>query len=433
MNFKMGISDWIKHGWDAFLGRDPTPTSSYSGGYFYGSRPDRPRFHGGNEKSIITAVYNRIAVDAAAIDIKHVITDDNGSFLENKKSGLNNCLTVEANLDQTSRSLIRSVVINMLDCGSVAIVPTVTTTFPRNPGAFDIEEMRAAKIVEYKPQSVVVNIYNPHTGNHENKEFDKRFVAIIENPFYAVMNEPSSTMQRLIRKLALVDRVDEEAGSGKLDLIIQLPYVVKTQQRRIQAEHRRKDIETQLEGSKYGIAYTDGTERITQLNRPINGTLHDQVEYLTNQLYSQLSITQDIMRGTANSEAMQNYYSRTIEPILSAIVDELTRKFLTKTARTQHQAIMFFRDPFELVPVEQLADIADRFTRNAILSSNEVRAIVGYKAVDTPEANALMNKNIKQPGSMPNPYGDEYDDGGYDDSGDTESSSYDDGSDYDSY
>ncbi len=397
----MGVTDWIKHGWDAFLGRDPTGSTSFDGGYFYGSRPDRPRFHGGNERSITTAVYNRIAVDAAAIDIKHVITDENGSFLENKRSALNTCLTIEANLDQTGSSLIRSAVINMLDSGSVAIVPTVTTTFPQNPGAFDVEEMRVAKIVDYRPQTIVVNIYNPHTGKHENREFDKRFVAIIENPFYAVMNESSSTMQRLIKKLALLDHIDEETGAGKLDLIIQLPYVVKTPQRRLQAENRRKDIETQLSGSKYGIAYTDGTERITQLNRPISNTLNEQVEYLTQQLYAQLSITEEIMNGTANAAVMQNYYSRTIEPILSAITDELTRKFLTKTARTQHQAIMFFRDPFELVPVDQLADIADRFTRNAILSSNEVRAIVGYKAVDTPEANALMNKNIKQDGDMP--------------------------------
>lgn len=397
----MGVTDWIKHGWDAFLGRDPTGSTSFDGGYFYGSRPDRPRFHGGNERSITTAVYNRIAVDAAAIDIKHVITDENGSFLENKKSALNTCLTIEANLDQTGSSLIRSAVINMLDSGSVAIVPTVTTTFPQNPGAFDVEEMRVAKIVDYRPQTIVVNIYNPHTGKHENREFDKRFVAIIENPFYAVMNESSSTMQRLIKKLALLDHIDEETGAGKLDLIIQLPYVVKTPQRRLQAENRRKDIETQLSGSKYGIAYTDGTERITQLNRPISNTLNEQVEYLTQQLYAQLSITEEIMNGTANAAVMQNYYSRTIEPILSAITDELTRKFLTKTARTQHQAIMFFRDPFELVPVDQLADIADRFTRNAILSSNEVRAIVGYKAVDTPEANALMNKNIKQDGDIP--------------------------------
>ena len=398
----MGILTRIQHGWDAFLGRDPTPMSNYYG-QAYVHRPDRPMFTRGNERSIVTAVYNRIAMDAAAINIKHVTTDKQGNFVEERDSGLNNCLKIEANLDQTGRAFIQDVVMSMLDEGVVAIVPTVTTTIPKNPGAFDIEQMRVAKILEWRPESVIVDIYNHHTGQHVKKEFLKQFIGIVENPFYAIMNEPNSTLRRLIRKLALLDNIDEQNGAGKLDLIIQLPYVVKTESRRAQAENRRKDIETQLAGSKYGVAYTDGTERITQLNRAVENTLPAQVIDLKTQFYTQLSITEKVMNGTATDVEMQNYYIRTIEPIISAITDEMTRKFLTKTARSQLQAIKFFRDPFELVPVNSLADIADRFTRNEILSSNEVRALIGYKAVNTKEANALMNKNIRQrePGTQP--------------------------------
>lgn len=401
----MGILDRLRHGYDAFLGRDPTPVKVQ--GWGYSTRPDRPRFHRGNERSIVTAVYNRIAMDVASIDLKHVNCDINWMYKDDRASSLNNCLTVEANLDQTARAFLQSAVMAMLDDGSVALVPTVTSEVPKRPGSFDIEEMRAAKIVEWHPESVTVDIYNPHTGKHENREFLKKFICIVENPFYAVMNEPNSTLQRLIRKLAILDDIDERAGSGKLDLIIQLPYVVKTQSRREQAENRRKDIENQLKDSKYGIAYTDGTERITQLNRSLDNTLNAQVEYLTNLFFAQLGITQEIMNGTASESVMQNYFSRTIEPIISAITDEMNRKFLTKTARSQHQSVMFFRDPFELVPASVLSDIGERFTRNAILSSNEVRAIIGYRPVDTEEANELSNKNIKQPGTLPNPYGEE--------------------------
>ena len=392
----MGVLSRLQHGWDAFLGRDPTPIRpqySISSGY----RPDRVVFSRGNERSIVTAVYNRIAVDAAAITFQHVVTDEEGNFLSEKNSELNNCLNVEANLDQTGTSFMQDVVMSMLDEGAVAIVPTVTTTFPKNPGAFDINEMRVGKITHWYPEYVTVDIYNPHTGKHEEKDFIKRFVCIIENPFYSVMNEPNSTLKRLIRKLALLDNVDEQNGAGKLDLIIQLPYVIKTQSRREQAETRRKDIEMQLAGSKYGIAYTDGTERITQLNRSVDNTLPTQVLDLKTQFYTQLSITENIMNGTASDEEMQNYYTRTIVPIVTAITEEMTRKFLTKTARSQHQKIMFFRDPFELVPVRIIADIADRFTRNEILSSNEMRGIIARRPVDTPEANALMNKNIRTP------------------------------------
>lgn len=404
----MGILTRLKHGYDAFMGRDPTEekpkfiqNTYYGSGYGY--RPNRSLRNIGNERSIVTAVYNKIAVDAASMDLKHVFTDENGSYMDDKQSQLNYCLTCEANIDQTGRALIQDAVYSMLEEGVVAIVPTVTVTYPKNPGAFDIQELRTAKILQWHPQSVTVDIYNPHSGKHEQLTFDKRFVAIIENPFFAVMNEPNSTLKRLTRKLSLLDNIDEQNGAGKLDLIIQLPYVIKTDTRRTQAENRRKDIEQQLAGSKYGIAYTDGTERITQLNRPIANTLPDQVKELRTQFYAQLSITQAVMNGTANEAEMQNYYTRTIEPIVSAITDELTRKFLTKTARSQHQRISFFRDVFELVPVSVLSDIADRFTRNEILTSNEVRAIIGYRPVNTEEANSLSNKNIKEPGTLPNP------------------------------
>ena len=386
----------LKHGWNAFMNRDPTYSNRDIGsGYYY--RPDRPRFTRGNERSIVTAVYNRIALDVAAIKIQHCKLDDNGRFLSAIDSKLNNCLNLEANIDQTGRAFIQDVVMSMLDEGSVAIVPVDTSLNPSATNSYDILSMRTGKIVTWYPEHVKVNVYNEKTGKREDVVLPKRMVAIIENPLYAVINEPNSTMQRLIRKLVLLDSIDEQSGSGKLDLIIQLPYLIKTDARRQQAEQRRKDIEMQLAGSKYGIAYTDGTERITQLNRPIENNLMKQIEYLTSMLYSQLGITQTILDGSADDKTMLNYYSRTIEPIISAIVDEMKRTFLTKTARSQKQSILFFRDPFKLVPVNDIAEIADKFTRNEIMTSNEIRQIVGMKPSDDPKADQLVNSNIAQP------------------------------------
>ena len=386
----------LKHGWNAFMNRDPTYSNRDIGsGYYY--RPDRPRFTRGNERSIVTAVYNRIALDVAAIKIQHCKLDDNGRFLSAIDSKLNNCLNLEANIDQTGRAFIQDVVMSMLDEGSVAIVPVDTSLNPSATNSYDILSMRTGKVVTWYPEHVKVNVYNEKTGKREDVVLPKRMVAIIENPLYAVINEHNSTMQRLIRKLVLLDSIDEQSGSGKLDLIIQLPYLIKSDARRQQAEQRRKDIEMQLAGSKYGIAYTDGTERITQLNRPIENNLMKQIEYLTSMLYSQLGITQTILDGSADDKTMLNYYSRTIEPIISAIVDEMKRTFLTKTARSQKQSILFFRDPFKLVPVNDIAEIADKFTRNEIMTSNEIRQIVGMKPSDDPKADQLVNSNIAQP------------------------------------
>ena len=383
----------LKHGWNAFANnRDPTYTVDL--GQSYSRRPDMPRFSRGNERSIVTAVYNRIALDVSAINFRHCKLDKNERFLSTINSGLNSCLNVEANLDQTGRAFIQDVVMSMLDEGKVAIVPVDTTLDPKQSGAYDINSMRTAKILEWYPAHVKVYVYNERTAKKEELILPKRMVSIIENPLYAVINEPNSTMQRLIRKLNLLDYIDEQSGSGKLDLIIQLPYLIKTEQRRQQAEQRRKDIEAQLSGSKYGIAYTDGTEKVTQLNRSVENNLMKQIEYLTSMLYSQLGITQTILDGTADDKTMLNYYSRTIEPIVSAIVDEMKRKFLTKTARSQMQTIMFFRDPFKLVPINDIAEIADKFTRNEILTSNEVRQIVGFKPSDDPKADELINSNI---------------------------------------
>lgn len=359
-------------------------------------RPDRVRFTRGNERSIVTAVYNRIGIDVAAINIEHVKLDDNGRFLSVKESGLNNCLTTEANVDQTGRAFIQDVVMSMLDEGHVAIVPVETTSDPTTSGAYDICSMRTGKITQWYPQHVRVLLYNDRTGRKEEIVLPKSMVAIIENPLYQIMNEPNSTLQRLIRKLALLDITDENTASGKLDVIIQLPYIIKTEARQRQAEQRRKSIEMQLTGSKYGIAYIDSAEHITQLNRPAENNLLNQIEKLTSMLYGQLGITEDVMNGTADEKTMLNYYNRTIEPIVSAIVDEMKRKFLTKTARTQKQSIMFFRDPFRLVPVNELADIADKFTRNEILTSNEVRQIIAMKPASDPRADELVNKNISQ-------------------------------------
>lgn len=389
----MGLLDRVKHGWNAFMNRDPTNLYRDIGSsYFY--RPDRPRLTRGNERSIVTSVYNRIALDVAAINIKHCKLDENGRFIEEINSHLNTCLNLEANIDQTGRAFIQDVVMSMLDEGCVAVVPITATANPDITQAFDIGSMRTAKVVEWYPKHVKVKIYNETTGKKEDLILTKKSVAIIENPLFAVINEPNSTMQRLIRKLNLLDIIDEQSGSGKLDLIIQLPYVIKSEARRQQAEGRRKDIEMQLAGSKYGIAYTDGTEKITQLNRSVDNNLMKQIEYLTSMLYSQLGITQSVLDGTADEQTMLNYHTRSIEPIISAIVDEMKRKFLSKTARAQHQSISFFRDPFKLVPVNNIAEIADKFTRNEIMTSNEIRQIIGMKPSDDPKADELRNSNL---------------------------------------
>ena len=391
----MGISDRLQHAWNAFMNKDPTYGSRVYG-TSYSTRPDRPRLSRGNERSIVTSVFNRIALDVSSINIQHCKLDDNGRLIKTIDSGLNRCLNLEANIDQTGRAFLQDIVISMFDEGVVAVVPVDTDINPEN-GSFDILSMRTGKIIDWYPEHVRVRVYNDKTGEKEDIIQLKKNVAIIENPLYAVINEPNSTMQRLIRKLNLLDVIDEQSGSGKLDLIIQLPYVVKSPARRQQAEERRKDIEMQLSGSKYGIAYTDGTERITQLNRSVDNNLMKQIEYLTSMLYSQLGITQGVLDGTADEQTMLNYHTRCIEPIISAIVDELKRKFLTKTARTQKQSISFFRDPFKLVPVNNIAEIADKFTRNEILTSNEIRQIIGMKPSDDPKADKLVNSNIAQP------------------------------------
>ena len=386
----------LKHAWNAFFNnKDPTPKYQDIGASYY-YRPDRQRFTGGNERTIVTSVYNRIALDVAAVEIKHVRLDENGRYLETIDSGINRCLNEEANIDQTGRAFIQDVVMSMLDEGCVAIVPVDTTFNPNITNSYDVQSMRVGKILQWYPNHIQVRVYNEKTGNKEDIIVPKNIVGIIENPLYAVINEPNSTMQRLIRKLSLLDAVDEQSGSGKLDLIIQLPYTIKTEARRQQAEARRKEIEVQLTNSKYGIAYTDGTERITQLNRPIENNLMKQIEYLTSMLYSQLGITQSILDGTADEKTMLNYYSRSIEPIISAIVDELKRKFLTRTARSQLQSFLFFRDPFKLVPITEIATIADTFTRNEILSSNEVRQLIGIKPSSDPKADQLRNSNLNQ-------------------------------------
>ena len=410
----MGFFNRLQHGWNAFANaRDPTLEYSTGPGYYY--RPDRPRFTRGNERSIVTSVYNRIALDVSAISIQHVRLDDNGRFSSVIESGLNNCLTLDANIDQTGRAFIQDVVMSMLDEGCVAIVPVDTTLDPAVTSSFDINTMRVGKIIEWRPKHVKVRIYNEKTAKKEEVILSKKEVAIVENPLYAVMNEPNSTMQRLIHKLSLLDITDEQTASGKLDLIIQLPYVIRTEAKKQQAENRRKDIEMQLAGSKYGIAYADGTEKITQLNRSVENNLMKQIEYLTNNLYGQLGITQTILDGSADDKTMLNYYNRTIEPIVSAIVDEMKRKFLTKTARSQGQSILFFRDPFKLVPVNDIAEIADKFTRNEILTSNEIRQIIGIKPSEDPKADELRNSNIaeaKQDRALEKPVSESLEEGG---------------------
>lgn len=393
----MGLLTRLQHGFNAFLNRDPTGYAYRDIGAGYSTRPDRPRFSRGNERSIVTSIYNRIALDAASMVLKHCRLDENERIVEVIKSGLHNCLTADANIDQTGRAFMHDLVMSILDEGCASAVPVDTTAKLQDGAAFDVLSLRTGKITGWHPAHVELRVYNDRKGEKEDIILPKSRVSIIENPFYAVMNEPNSTAQRLIRKLNLLDAIDEQSGSGKLDLIIQLPYVVKTDARREQAEKRRKDIEMQLSGSKYGIAYTDGTEKITQLNRAVDNNLLKQIEYLTALLMSQLNITQSIMDGTADEQTMLNYYTRTIEPIVAAIVDEFNRKFLSKTARTQGQAIKFFRDPFKLVPVNNIADIADKFTRNEILTSNEIRQIIGLMPSKDPKADQLINSNIRQP------------------------------------
>lgn len=390
------FTDWLKHSWNAFTSRDPTEEFKMGFADASSYKPDRIRLHRGNERSIVTAIYNRIAIDCAAIDIRHVKLDENDKYIEDMKSSLNDILGVEANLDQTGRAFIQDAVMSLLDVGHVALCITKADIDPSSSESYNIKAIRVGRVVKWFPYAVQVNLYNEDTGKHEEIILPKRKVAIIENPLYAVMNEPNSTLQRLLRKLIILDAVDEQSGSGKLDLIIQLPYVIKTEARKKQAEVRRKDIEMQLAGSKYGIAYTDGTERITQLNRPAENNLLKTIEYLTSMLYSQLGITEEVFNGTADDKTMLNYYNRTIEPILSAIVLEMKRKFLSKTARTQRQSIMFFRDPFKLVPVADLAEISDKLTRNEIASPNEIRSIIGWKPSQDPNSDELRNRNISQ-------------------------------------
>lgn len=389
----MGFSDRLFHAWNAIRNKDPTTNYMYLGpGSHY--RPDRFRYSRGNERSIITAIFNRIAMDAAQMDVQHVKLDKDDCFVEMIDSNLNNCLTVEANIDQTARAFKQDAVASMLDEGVVALVPMDVEDDITSEDTFDIYTMRTAEIVEWFPKHVRVRVYNEETGIREEVILPKAMVCIIENPLHAIVNEPNSTVQRLIRKLNLLDSVDEQTSSGKLDLVIQLPYVVKTQTRKDQAEQRRRDIEAQLTGSKYGIAYIDGTERVTQLNRPVENNLMKQVEYLTSLAYSQLGITQEIMNGTADDKTMMNYYSRTIEPILAAIVDEMKRKWITKSKRKNKESIAFFRDPFKLVPVNDIAEIADKLTRNEIASSNEIRQKIGFKPSKDPNADVLRNKNL---------------------------------------
>lgn len=400
---ELSVGSRFKNAWNAFRNREPTKVFQDIG-YGYSYRPDRFRLTRGNERSIVTSVYNRIALDVAAIDIRHVQLDAEGQFCDVVQSGLNNCLSTETNLDQTGRAFIQDAVMSMMDEGCIAIVPVDTDDDPDDPDdttGYQILSMRVGRIRDWYPKHIRVELYNEETGRKQDIVVPKSTVAIVENPLYAVINEPNSTMQRLIRKLNLLDAVDEQSSSGKLDLIIQLPYVIKTEARRKQAEKRRKDIEQQLAGSKYGIAYTDGTERITQLNRSLENNLMKQIEYLTSMLYSQLGITQSILDGTADDKTMLNYYNRTIEPIIAAIVDEMKRKFLSKTARSQNKSIKFFRDPFKLVPVADLAEISDKFTRNEIATSNEIRQVIGWKPSDDPKANELRNSNLSQPNESP--------------------------------
>ena len=392
----MGLGNRLQHAWNAFMNsRDPTYDNYSGSGYTY--RPDRPKLSRGNERSIVAAIENRIAIDVASLNVWHCKLDKNGMLEEILKSGLNNCLSTEANIDQTSRAFLFDTALSMLDEGVVAIVPQETTLNPKITGSYDINSMRTGKVIQWKPNHVQIRMYNEFTGEKEDIWLPKKVVAIVENPFYAVMNEPNSTLQRLIRKLNLLDVIDEQNGSAKLDLIIQLPYQVKSDLRKQHAEDRRKSIKDQLTNDQYGIAYVDSTEKITQLNRPVENNLMGQIEYLTRMLYSQLGITEGILDGTADEQTQLNYINRTVEPIISAIVDEMKRKFLTKTARSQGQTIVFYRDPFKLVPLNHVADIVDKFTRNEVMTSNEVRQKMGLMPSKDPKADELINSNIRQP------------------------------------
>ena len=419
---RMSFGEWLQHGWNVFRNKDPSPKTDYYTSVSSSYRLDRTRLTGGNEKTIVASIYNRLAIDASSVSMMHARVDQNGSYQETLDTGLNRCLSISANVDQTGRALIQDAILSMFDEGVVAIVPTDTTLSKKNSMSFDVTEMRVAKIIKWEPEYVTCHIYNETTGKYEDIRLPKKTTAIIENPFYAVMNERSSTVHRLLNKLRLLDIVDEQTSSGKLDLIIQLPYVIRNEGRKQQAETRRKELEQQLASSKYGVAYTDGTEKITQLGHSIDNNLLDQIEYLQKLLYSQLGLTEEIMNGTADERVMMNYYSRTIEPVLSAIADEMTRKFLTKTAITQHQKIIFIRDPFKLVPVSNVADIADKFTRNEILSPNEIRAIIGRKPVSDDRANELRNRNLNASDEqIQNPVvADNNDDTPFNESGDSE-------------
>lgn len=387
----------LKHAWNAFLNQDPDYRfESHAGAYIYGGRPDRIRFTIPNERSIISSVYTRLSVDIASIDMRHIRLDEAMRYLEDIDSGLNRCLTIEANIDQAGRAFRQDIAMTILDQGVAAIVPVDTTIDPSKSAGFEIKTLRVGTVVAWMPKHIRVSLYNEAVGRREEIVLEKKYVAIVENPLYAVINEPNSTLQRLIRKLNLLDAVDEQSSSGKLDLIIQLPYVIKSEARRQQAENRRKDIEFQLKGSQYGIAYTDGTEKVTQLNRPSENNLLKQIEYLTAMLYGQLGLTEAVMNGTADEKAMLNYHNRTIEPIVSAIIEAMRRTFLTNTARAQRQSIAYFRNPFRLVPVNDIAEIADKFTRNEILSSNEIRQVIGFKPSLDPKADELLNSNMPQ-------------------------------------
>lgn len=398
----MAFTDRLKHAWNAFVGLETRNDYNFSHGPMaYGPRPDRTRMFFGNERSIISSIYNRLGIDAAAIDILHVRLDEEKRYLEDIDSGLNNCLTVEANIDQGARAFRQDIVMTMFDRGVVALVPVDTTIDPSSSGSFDIKTMRVGHIVGWHPEHVHVSVWNQTRGLRQEVTLEKKFVAIVENPLYTVMNESNSTLQRLIRKLNLLDNMDEQASSGKLDMIVQLPYVIKSDARRADANRRRTEIEEQLRGSKYGIAYTDGTEKITQLNRPVENNLLKQIEWLTAQLYSQLGLTPEVMNGTADEATMKNYYNRTIEPIVEAIVEAMKRTFLTKTARSQRQSVMAFRDPFKLVPISEIAEIADKFTRNEIASSNDIRQAIGWKPSKDPKADQLLNSNMPHPAQLP--------------------------------
>lgn len=400
----MGVRDRLAHAWNAFVSQDvETRMTPYTESVSYGHRPDKTVRSWFNERTIVTSVYNRLTIDVSSIDIRHVRLDDSNRYKEDIPSGFNNCLTLEANIDQAARAFRMDIVMTMFDRGVAAIVPVDTTLNPSVTGSFDILTMRVGEIITWMPRHVKIRLYNEQTGKREDIVLEKKYVAIVENPLYAVMNEPNSTLQRLIRKLNLLDAVDDASASGKLDIIIQLPYVIKSEARRVQADQRRKDIEMQLTGSKYGVAYTDGTEKITQLNRPAENQLLDQIKYLTDMLYSQLGITAEVMNGTADEATMLNYNARTIEPIMTAIVEAMRRTFITKTARTQGQSVMFFRDVFKLVPIEQIATMADVFARNEVLSSNEIRQVIGFKPDKNPKSDKLENSNMPQPNSPADP------------------------------